>query len=378
MKKLTLTVLAVVAVLAVLARKLPTSEPTVLTAQSTNSAVQFRSPIEHCYVINMANREDRWKQVQANFKNTLVEQRTRLQRWDATDGKQLTPEYIQTVTSRFCNYFCSNAMIGIWLSHYRLWKHIVDNNLNNVLVLEDDAKPIDDFDQKLHAYWAGTIPSDWDILFLGCFECEADANGRQSNINGNQHLFIPKSPAGMHGYMLTNEGARKLIQELKNVSYHIDIFLAKNVFNDPKKNIRMYAFKPYLIYQDIASESDNQANTHQLLTNLLQRFEFQSQWPSSSILNSQVMNIRVYDIPITWWSVTMFVIAFVVTLIPSETIRRRAFIGLTVYQAAELLLNKPNKTRTKAIFVEWLFIVLITVISNAYIRPRLFNASGYR
>lgn len=361
--------IALIALIALIVALFKSRKPEPQRAITLSPHGNATNPIEHCFVINMADREDRWNMIQSRFNTTSLV--PKLNRWEATDGKQLTPEYIQTVTSKFCNYFCSNAMIGIWLSHYRLWKHIVDNGLNNVLVLEDDAKPVDDFDNKLRQYWNAGVPADWDILFFGCFECEANAHGKRENINGNPNLFIPKSPAGMHGYMLTNKGARKLIQELKNVSYHIDIFLAKNVFNDPKKNIRMYAFKPYLIYQDILSESDNQSNTHQLLTNLLQRFEPQSQWPASSVMNSQVMNIRFYDIPISVWSIVLFVAAFVVSMIPSSSIRRKAFIGLTVYQAAELLLNKPNKTRTKTIFVEWLFIVLITMFTSAYIRPLL-------
>lgn len=343
---------------------------------SVKLPVDGLKPIDHCFVINMADRDDRWKLVNQRFAQTQTTLLPKLQRWNATDGKKLTQEYIQSITSKFCNYFCSNAMIGIWLSHYRLWKHIVDNNLDNVLVLEDDAKLVDDFDNKLRQYWGAGVPADWDVLFLGCFECEANAHGKQENINGNPNLFIPKAPAGMHAYMLTNTGARKLLDELKNVSYHIDIFLAKNVFNDPRKNIKMYAFKPYLIYQDVQSESDNQSNTHQLLTNLLQRIEPESQWPWSSVMNSQVMNIREYDIPINVWSIVLFVAAFIVSLIPSSSFRRKAFIGLTVYQAMELVLNQKNKTRTKTIYFEWFFIVLITIVNNAFLRPYVLTKLG--
>ena len=188
------------------------------------------SAIEHVFVINLPQRTDRWEQVRKSFAHTGLQ----LNRWDATDGKTLSPEYVKKVTSTFCNYFCSNSMIGIWLSHYRLWKHIAEQKLTNVLIMEDDAKPVDNFNEQFNKYWRD-MPPNWDIVFLGCFQCDGSTSGKGDNINGNPHLFIPDFPAGMHGYMLSNVGAQKLVHELRDVEYHIDIFLSTPRFSITQK-----------------------------------------------------------------------------------------------------------------------------------------------
>ena len=84
--------------------------------------------IDKVFVINLKKRTDRWKQINKSFKNTGLN----LNRWDAINGKDLSEEFIKNNTSNLCNYFCSASMIGCWLSHYTLWKHIVEKKLDNV------------------------------------------------------------------------------------------------------------------------------------------------------------------------------------------------------------------------------------------------------
>jgi GR25 family glycosyltransferase involved in LPS biosynthesis len=297
--------------------------------------------------------------VQKSFQHTGLE----LKKWEAINGKNLSQEYIKKVTSRFCNYFCSNSMIGIWLSHYNLWKHIADHKMTNVLILEDDAKPVDKFNEKFNEYWTN-MPENWDIIFLGCFQCDGSTKGKKDFINDNPYLFIPDFPAGMHGYMISHTGAEKLVRELKNVEYHIDIFLSSKVFNNPKKNIKMYGFKPYLIYQDSESESDNQGHTHLLLTKTVQLIEQQTQLPWSTQMNSQLYNIRYLDIPITVTTQSIFILALLLNLLPFPRIRQYSLIALVLYECCEVAFTKHNWTRTKTIMFELIVIGLITLIGT--------------
>lgn len=319
--------------------------------------------IQQVFVINLPKRTDRWEQVKKAFEYTGLD----LNRWEATDGKTLSPDYVRQVTSTFCNYFCSNSMIGIWLSHYKLWKHIAENNLTNVLILEDDAKPVENFNEKFNKYWTN-MPSNWDIIFLGCFQCDGSTSGKRDNINGNKHLFIPDFPAGMHGYMISNAGAKKLVRELKDVEYHIDIFLSSHVFNIPGKNVQMYGFKPYLIYQDTTSESDNQGHTHLLLTKLVQIAEKPCQLPWSTSMNSQIYNIRFYDIPITHLTLSIFALTVFINLIPFPQVRKYALAILIIYECCEVVFNRPNSTRTKTITFELIVIAVISAVMTV-VRP---------
>src|SRR5947208_587183 len=117
--------------------------------------------ITKAYVINLPHRTDRWSQIQSSFKNTNIQ----LIQWPATNGKQLTEESINSQTTQFCQNFCSTGMIGCYLSHYKLWQHIVSNNETNVLILEDDAKPIPNFQTKFKEV-TQELPPDYDLFYL--------------------------------------------------------------------------------------------------------------------------------------------------------------------------------------------------------------------
>ena len=42
----------------------------------------------------------------------------------------------------------------------------------------------------------------------------------------NDLLYVPRSWGGMHAYMLSNRGARKLLEKLPKASYHVDFQIA--------------------------------------------------------------------------------------------------------------------------------------------------------
>src|SRR5438477_11440696 len=94
--------------------------------------------IDHTFVINLKKRTDRWNTINKSFSGTGI----KLMRWNAVYGKDLKKDMIKKITTPFCNRFCSDFMIGCWLSHYTLWQWIVKKNLDNVLILEDDAVPV--------------------------------------------------------------------------------------------------------------------------------------------------------------------------------------------------------------------------------------------
>ena len=45
----------------------------------------------------------------------------------------------------------TNGEIGCFLSHYNIWRDVIDNNYGAVMVIEDDAKFEPDFVRRLSA-----------------------------------------------------------------------------------------------------------------------------------------------------------------------------------------------------------------------------------
>lgn len=326
------------------------------------------SIIDHTFVINLKNRTDRWQDIQKRFENTNL----KLERWDAVNGRDLSEEYINSITSGLCNYFCSPAMIGCWLSHYTLWKYIVDNKLNNVLVLEDDAIPVTNFNNKLIQYWKN-IPSDWDIIFLGCSgSCDNFPNsdttikyiyGENKKINGNDHLIVPSFPLMTHAYMISYNGAKKLISEelLKKVKYHIDYYMSKFIYNKEDKNIKMYAFTPYLIYQDVDSPSDNTNDAHYLITKMSEGLNASEQVTMPTLFSTNCCFIRPLGIPISILTLLIIFIWTLFTVLPFNPYTKGVLIAILIYESYELFISK-NKTKTRTIGLELFIMLLIFLI----------------
>jgi GR25 family glycosyltransferase involved in LPS biosynthesis len=75
------------------------------------------------YVINLEERKDRWEEIQKNFKNF------NLIRVEAIKRK--------------------NGARGCFLSHIKCLKIAKEKNLKNIIVIEDDCKPVEDFYKRL-------------------------------------------------------------------------------------------------------------------------------------------------------------------------------------------------------------------------------------
>ena len=66
------------------------------------------------------------------------------------DGQTLARRDLDTKVSPLCAAItCTPAMIGCALSHYACWQRVVDEELHSVLILEDDAVLVPDFQQGL-------------------------------------------------------------------------------------------------------------------------------------------------------------------------------------------------------------------------------------
>lgn len=207
--------------------------------------------INKVYVINLKRRSDRWTTLQKAFAHTGLT----LIRWNATLGTTIPSSQLKQLVTPSCYQFCPRSIIGVWLSHYRLWQHIAKHKETNVLILEDDAYPSSDFPSALNSIFP-SLPSNWDLLFLGCYgSCVL----RQ--FAASYSIFKPSFPLALHSYMITCHGAQKLINALHTPYYTIDFAMASFFLCHP--DFKVFAVKPNLIYQNTATDySDNQNFRH--------------------------------------------------------------------------------------------------------------------
>tara|TARA_R110000824_G_C15136116_1_gene669518 strand:+ start:467 stop:1114 length:648 start_codon:yes stop_codon:yes gene_type:complete len=73
-------------------------------------------------------------------------------RWEATDYKDLDdndPIFSRLVSMWNINPDQHRAKCACWISHINLLKHIVENGLNNVIIVEDDAEQVNRIPEDL-------------------------------------------------------------------------------------------------------------------------------------------------------------------------------------------------------------------------------------
>lgn len=328
----------------------------------------MNSIINKAYVINLDKRPDRWEDIQLNFSETSL----KLTRWSAINGKDLTEDEIKKITTTLCDNICSPSMIGCWLSHFSIWRYIVENNETNVLILEDDAYPVDNFDKLLKEYWQ-QVPKDWDMVHLGCYgSCDNNilsdcyfklVSGRKNEPvykNGKpmKNILKPSCPLALHGYILSNKGARKLLKHpaFQKVSYHVDYVIANNVIGD---DFKLYATRPKLIRQNSSTEySDNQNSNHPLINTVVSNIKFSDSVNLDVVLNTQIAYNRALNISITVLTTILLLISIVIGYTSSINVINWYLYIISLLFFLELNWHKKiSKHKVKELIFEALIIL---------------------
>lgn len=107
------------------------------------------------------------------------------------------------------------GQIGCLFSHLKLYKHIILNNIQVCTIFEDDVHFHPEWN-KLAPYYYNNTPKNYDILFIGN---QLDDKRYTNNIPIVNHL----STFCTHAYIITIEGAQKLLTYLLTWDYYSKI-----------------------------------------------------------------------------------------------------------------------------------------------------------
>jgi len=251
--------------------------------------------INKTYVINLKRRSDRWNNITNAFKNTNLN----LIRWNAVDGSLLSDEELKSHTNFIGNNICSKSMVGCYLSHYNLWKHIYKNKETNVLILEDDCYPTKNFKNDLIKTFK-YVPTNYDLIYLSI-----NRISQYSLINDKKYyapnLYIPNGMfSGSQSYIISYRGVEKLINSnlFKKAIYHIDIIL--RMFYEINNEFKKFYIYPHLIIiNENISKSDNMNKNDEILNKILSKIKLNKYIDSKLILNSTTISNYKLNITIT-------------------------------------------------------------------------------
>jgi len=167
-------------------------------------------------VINLDRRTDRMEKLDPQLEKLDIQYK----RFSAVDAKKLDIDPI---------------VAGLQ-SHIQVMKQIAGQR---VLILEDDALFVDDFNEKFEKVMQ-TLPEDWDIFYLGALVPKEVGLVRMVN----RHWGIQVLTTGSQAYCINPSRLEYFINKLEDYNSYIDIGL-----RDFAKDLKAYITQPNLVVQ---------------------------------------------------------------------------------------------------------------------------------
>jgi glycosyl transferase family 25 len=138
--------------------------------------------------------------------------------------------------------------IALALNHWFLWSHIVLSKIPQALIFEDDILLPDNFEQVFADSMANT-PPDWEFVYLSTLYPERIDDGRimTERVGGNivKHKGARTWDGacdGTHSYMITLEGAMKMVDIPFTIDEHIDRWISFHIL--PRLNTYIWHPSP--------------------------------------------------------------------------------------------------------------------------------------
>lgn len=223
-------------------------------------------------IINLKHRTDRKESIINEFKNKNVHNYNFI---DGVYGTELK------LTNEIINIFKDNdfgsrkSFIGCALTHYYLWKDLVNDEINNYyVILEDDITLSNNFMDKINTL-KNNFEKD-DLIFLG-YHMYSRIRTQESikniydieseNINimeFNKDFYI----GGTFSYSINKNGAQKLLDYIKNngIKHGIDYMMKMAYIKSLNENkLNVLEIQPFIVFSDWAEmgtkiDSDIQFN----------------------------------------------------------------------------------------------------------------------
>ena len=203
-------------------------------------------------IINLKRRLDRKQTIIEKLRKLNLEQ-NKYEFINAIDGIKLnnTPEIFNLFKDNDFNY--RKGVIGCALSHYNLWKKLINDQYNDYyLILEDDCSFNPLFIEKVNLFKKNGDFLKKDVIFLGYHMFEEkrqqfyniyNKNSTDFQISPlNKNLYI----GGTFTYSINKNGATKLIDNIEKngIKHGIDYLIKIN------EDLDCYECQPQLVFSE--------------------------------------------------------------------------------------------------------------------------------
>lgn len=172
------------------------------------------------FVINMKFRTDKKKRMEEELKKHKLE----ADFIDAIVGYNIDVDKMvsNNLINNKIHRILRRGEIGCYLSHIKSWETFLKSKYKYALILEDDAVFVDDFKNKFKELLE-EINFPFDIIYLND-NCEHHFGDKcLYGTRKTKNLFKPGTVGyGLYGYLLSREGAKKLIDIALPIEMPID------------------------------------------------------------------------------------------------------------------------------------------------------------
>lgn len=193
---------------------------------------------KNVYIINLKERADRKK----NITNELLKNDIKL--FNFVEGIKPSINDVILWNKEFCS-FNNNVSykigsFGCLMSHLKIYKHCINNNINNVIILEDDAYFSENFNKNVinNEIIKYINEDNFGILYFGCTH-----SVKPKHIEKNIYKCIFSHTT--HAYMISLNCMKYILENIKGYDREIDMFLAKVI----QKKFNCYCYYPSIIKQ---------------------------------------------------------------------------------------------------------------------------------
>lgn len=157
-----------------------------------------------CYVINLDRNPERWETAQHKIRDAGFQNFKRYRAVDAKDPQQLKEAWDLFGNPSFAEwdqeFIQYPGKQGCFLSHFKIWKEMIDNKTPWITVFEDDVMFHPKWKELAPIYFENT-PKDLDLLYFGS----------QFEFESNYHIDC--GPVFCtHAMLVTYNGAKKLYE----------------------------------------------------------------------------------------------------------------------------------------------------------------------
>ena len=205
--------------------------------------------IDKIYCVNLETRKDR-KDKMINLFNSLGGIFKNTEFFNAVYGKNIPKEELNSLLSSSAWYSLNInhsdyrqirnlGAVGCYLSHYIIWKEIVDKNYENVIIFEDDIECNKNYNYIMNII--NTTPKDYDLAYLSYFTF---SQLKLEDVNENWNKSTNTNIFATNAYMISNTGAKKLLSNALPIDLQIDVYMGI-------QSIKIPNFKRYLCKDDL-------------------------------------------------------------------------------------------------------------------------------